>query len=153
MKNKPKQKIKRERNFIKSLVLLFFGIVVGAITISVWKSNNAYRKAEIAEEKTDSLDVKNTEKTDSIISLSVQKAVDSIDVKEVIERKLDDRYRSYDNSFLMQNGVVINENDTIIGYLAIYTNKKELVKFYKDKEKTTFYYNIMNKRLKVITKK
>ena len=80
--------------------------------------------------------------------IAVKKAVE-------VEDKIDSRFYSYDNLFFQSNSVVVDSSGNIIGDVYIHTNNKEIEDFYSDttRIKTMYYYNLKNRKLKIIEEK
>ena len=88
----------------------------------------------------------------SIIIISAFYAVRRV---KVVEGKIDSRFYSYDNLFFQSNAVVVDSTGVVIGEIYIETNDKEIENFYSDttRTKTRYYYNLKNRKLKIIEEK
>ena len=77
-----------------------------------------------------------------------RKALDTV-------KQIDYRFTSYDNLFFHTYSVVLDSTGKEIGNLYIKSSEDETEKFYGNptRRKTRFYYNIMERRLKVIDEK
>ena len=116
----------------KLIILVFVGVVLLIATLGVVQSNEAIEKAEKIENTT------STKVLDSIIS-----------------KKIDYRFTSFDNTFMYNNLVVIDDNNVIIGRLILYTSEKEIDSFYNsnlDWRKTRLFTNLKNGTLRILPK-
>ncbi|MFD2824786.1 hypothetical protein ACFS5M_13975 [Lacinutrix iliipiscaria] len=68
-----------------------------------------------------------------------------------VQEKVDFRFKSYDNLFFHTNSIVVDSLGNKIGDIYILTNDKEINKFYSDttREKTQYYYNLINRHVKI----
>lgn len=96
-------------------------------------------KADRAEEKT----------------TKVEQGVSDMKLDSIISSKIDYRFTSYDNRFMYDNLVVVDDDNNIVGTLILYTNEKEIDSFYNSKDdwkKTRLYTNLKSGTLRILKK-
>ena len=110
----------------KLIISAFSIALILMAAIGIKKGNDAQTEAETALKRTD------------------PKALDSI---------INYRFTSYDDRFMFDNTVVVDENGKIIGKLILYTNQRYIDSFYNSNNtwiKTRLYDNLKQNRLRLL---
>ena len=116
---------------VKWVIMIIFIIIFAPIIYTRFQQNITIKKAITAKKTVDSL--KNS--IDSVgvrlIDSVVKNTVDSTLIEKAVQKAVeDDRFKIYDAIFMYRHMVVVDENDSIIGTLILYTNNKEVDSFY-----------------------
>ncbi|QQV90905.1 hypothetical protein M1M24_gp34 [Polaribacter phage Freya_1] len=85
----------------------------------------------------------------------IKKADEAKAETEKLQEKIDYRYTSYDNMFMVENMVVVDSAGVILGNLMLNINDSIIDAFYrsnKDWRKTRVYDNLKKGRLRILKK-
>ncbi|QQV90500.1 hypothetical protein Danklef1_20 [Polaribacter phage Danklef_1] len=91
----------------------------------------------------------------ALAATGIKRANEAKQENKRLQEKIDYRYTSYDNMFMVENMVVVDSAGVILGNLMLNVNDSIIDAFYssnKDWRKTRVYDNLKKGRLRILKK-